>query len=464
MGFVRDNLTPKTRRNVLYLLVWAAILGTVFALRAVALPFLLAILIAYVIEPLVVRLNQTQVRGKPIPRWGAIILIYLGFFAVVWVFAVFFVPQVYREMERLAQDATSFVKSLDQQTLDRNAAKLEAYFKRMRLPVKVVAHDDGSPLPSFLPNSNALPPDVDVIAGPPVNPDTGEAAPRPAEAFEANDAPQSEAIYTLNLAQVARSTLHQGTELLSHQGATIIKQAQKVVGGVLRAAFSSVLVLMITAFLSMDTARIKRFFFSIVPVEDQDTFDALIHRIDRGLSGVVRGQLTICVVNGVLTLIGLLLLKIKFAFILATLAAIFSLVPIFGSILSTLPIVVVALTQGLVTAVLSVLWIVGIHFLEANFLNPKIMGDAAKIHPVVIVFSLVAGEHFYGIVGALFAVPIVSILLTFLRFFLMRAQDLDDEVKEASTAMPPAPGPDTPLPSANASAVTVAPDETDVPG
>ena len=47
------------------------------------------------------------------------------------------------------------------------------------------------------------------------------------------------------------------------------------------------------------------------------------------------------------------------------------------------------------TAALVVVWIVGIHQIEANLLNPKIMGDAAKIHPVLVVFSLLVGEHFF---------------------------------------------------------------------
>ena len=62
-----------------------------------------------------------------------------------------------------------------------------------------------------------------------------------------------------------------------------------------------------------------------------------------------------------------------------------------------------------------------IHLLEANFLNPKIMGTAAKIHPLVVVFALIAGERTYGLVGALFAVPVASILQTFFLHFRKRA-------------------------------------------
>ena len=50
--------------------------------------------------------------------------------------------------------------------------------------------------------------------------------------------------------------------------------------------------------------------------------------------------------------------------------------------------------------------------MEANILNPKILGNAAQLHPVVVIFALLAGEHTFGLFGALFAVPTASILQT----------------------------------------------------
>ena len=68
-------------------------------------------------------------------------------------------------------------------------------------------------------------------------------------------------------------------------------------------------------------------------------------------------------------------------------------------------------------------WIIGIHLLEANLLNPKIIGNAAKIHPVVVIFALVVGEYNGGLVGALFAVPVASIVQTLFLFFLRRRHE-----------------------------------------
>ena len=122
-----------------------------------------------------------------------------------------------------------------------------------------------------------------------------------------------------------------------------------------------------------------------------------------------------------LTYIGLLIFNVKYPLLLAGIAAVMSLIPIFGSILSSIPIVAIALVSSgqfdLRQGVKVTGWIIFIHLIEANFLNPKIMGDAAKIHPVVVVFALIAGEHSYGLVGALFAVPVASIIQTLFVYF-----------------------------------------------
>src|SRR5260221_6851507 len=112
-----------------------------------------------------------------------------------------------------------------------------------------------------------------------------------------------------------------------------------------------------------------------------------------------------------------------------------SIIPIFGLILSAVPAVALALTQSFGTALGVLLWIVGIHQLEANFLNPKIIGDSAKIHPVLVVFSLLVGEHFFQIAGALFAVPCMSIAQTVFLHFRETTMGLIDPL--ASIPPPP---------------------------
>ncbi len=207
--------------------------------------------------------------------------------------------------------------------------------------------------------------------------------------------------------------------------------AQRLVVGIIETFVALVLTLMVAAFISIDLHSVMNFFRSLIPAEHRERYDELLSETDRGLSGVVRGQLLICVVNGVLTYIGLAILGIKFSLLLAVVAGVLSLIPIFGTILSTVPIVLFGLTNGLMTGVFALGWILGIHFLEANLLNPKIIGTSAHIHPVIVIFALLAGESAFGLIGALLAVPTASILLTIFKFFLMRTGRWEEAVEAA---------------------------------
>jgi len=181
---------------------------------------------------------------------------------------------------------------------------------------------------------------------------------------------------------------------------------------------------MVAAFILIDLQRVRGFIRSLVPGQYQRDYDHIVGGVDRGLSGVIRGQLVICLINGALTFIGLWLFKVRYPLLLAAIASLMSLVPIFGSILSSVPIVTIALvssgTFDLKQGLYVLGWIIFIHLVEATFLNPKIMGDAAKIHPVLVVFALIAGEQSYGLVGAIFAVPVASIIQTLFVYFRRR--------------------------------------------
>jgi predicted PurR-regulated permease PerM len=223
----------------------------------------------------------------------------------------------------------------------------------------------------------------------------------------------------------------------------VIRLGRSIIATVSRAIFVFFMTLMLGAYVMITRERIIGFFRSLVFPDARRSFDMLLARVDRGLSGVVRGQLLICLVNGVLSAIGFWLFDLKYWPILAIVASVMSIVPIFGSILSSIPIVAIALTQSLGTALEVLLWIVGIHQIEANFLNPKIIGDQAHIHPVLVIFSLLVGEHFFGVTGALLAVPVLSIAQSF--FLHFRYMTFGDDAP-ADSFLPPPPRYSTPSP------------------
>ncbi|MFH1809660.1 MAG: AI-2E family transporter [Pseudomonadota bacterium] len=400
--------SKRFRSNLILTALWLTIAVLLVLVREVLLPFLLAIFLAYLLQPLVRRLRQFTVRGRSIPPALATLALYILFFTLVVVLGRVTFPQVAREVVKLGRISTEAVIRL-RQDAPTWPDRVEVVLNRYSIPVHFVWGTKG--LPSSVPSEPIALPEVDAV--------TGQLTGEPRAALLAVDLKKELSGYVAEV-----------TDLVSQGVALVVTQAQGLVRNLFGFVFKTFLVLMMCAFILADTERISRFAFSIIPISDREAFDNLLARIDRGLSGVVRGQVIICLINGLLTLVGMLVLGVPLAFLLAGLATLLSLIPIFGSIISTVPIVAIALTQSFSLALLALLWIVGIHLLESNLLNPKIMGDAAKIHPVLVVLALLVGEHFYGLIGALFAVPIASILLTLFKFLQQRALALQDEAVE----------------------------------
>src|SRR5690606_18737611 len=141
---------------------------------------------------------------------------------------------------------------------------------------------------------------------------------------------------------------------------------RNLVTGVTSFLTNFTITLMLAAFILINPQRVMGFVRALVPIQFRRTYDEITGLLDVGLAGVIRGQLLICLVNGVLTYIGLMVFDIRYSFLLAVVAAAFSLVPIFGTIISSLPILLVALVSnesGLAFGppLLMLAWIAGIH-------------------------------------------------------------------------------------------------------
>jgi len=403
------------RRRTYFLILaglWLSILLVLVAFRQVLLPFGAALLVAYVIEPLVSRIAALRLRGRNVPRWAAILIIYAGFFGVVYLFSIAALPQLYRELVRLTAEAREFLNSLTPTRIAWYIRVAEEWLASNGIPIAL--GDEGVPLGELTP----------------AHPGVAELA------VGADQAPEGAKLH-LDIEKSLRDSIASASVWLRTHFLDVVGWSQRMLAGLFGGVFSVFFVLMVTAFVLIDVRGIQRFFRSLVPAEHLESYDDLLARIDAKLAGVVRGQIVICLVNGVLTLIGLLLLQVKFAFVLATLATVLSFIPIFGTVISTIPIVLVGLTQSFSTGVLALAWILGIHALEAYLLNPKIMGTAAKIHPAIIAFALLAGERTFGFVGALFAVPVASILLATFNHFKARADRLAEGTEDEVPALLP---------------------------
>jgi predicted PurR-regulated permease PerM len=396
----------------------------VYIFRDVALPFLFAILVAYILAPLVDRISGLRVGRRPVPRAVAVIFLYINILAGLSLFLGYFIPKLSGDFARLFREAPQLFAKVNRDWLPRAGAWVDTHFgpEAVEGVEDVVPHDEEPARPREI-VFEPLPDgkfrlDLEAV--------TLEV--RPGEGGKYVIAPpERAAAEAATGGKWERSIKHWLSERLkSTEGESrrVVEYGQKFIGAIVSGIGRLFLVLMVAAFILVDLVRVQGFLRSLVPEQYQGDYDRIWAGIDKGLAGVIRGQLVICLINGVLTWIGLVIFKVKYALLLAGIAAVMSLIPIFGSILSSIPIVAIALissgTFDLKQGLLVLGWIILIHLIEANFLNPKIMGNAAKIHPVLVVFALIAGEHSYGLVGALFAVPVASIIQTIFMYYRRR--------------------------------------------
>ncbi len=430
--------------RLVFLAVSAVVAITVCVVaHSVMLPFILALVVAYVLTPAVLRVERQKV-----PRWCAILLVYAITLGAVGGFISMIVPRLISEGQALAAEWPNLTRKVRYEWLPavderivrwtgqtptpaaipepNPTAELHAPIvvpeakPEERPPMRIVKRDDGS-YDVFLSDDLRL---HEVEAG---------------TWTVLNEEPQR-----LSSATMLRQGFDKGLMYLRQNATLFLKIGQQIANAISRGIFNLFMTLMLAGYIMLTHERIIAFFRDLWRPADRSSFDMFLKRLDRGLSGVVRGQLLICAVNGVLSAIGFWLFDLKYWPILSILAAVMSLIPIFGSILSSIPAVAIGLTQSPATAVGVLAWIVGIHQLEANFLNPKIIGDSAKIHPVLVVFSLLVGEHFFQITGALFAVPCMSLIQTIFLHFRSSTLGLSDPMATIPPTSKVEPPDDTP--------------------
>lgn len=415
---------PRVSRRGWFLFLTAiVVLAILVAAREVLLPFILALVIAYVFTPSVVRIERSGV-----PRWVAIVSIYAVTLGSMYGFGALAAPRIAAEGRALVREVPKLLKHLQEDVVPVWEEKLRGLSQTAEeagpqppppaspsIKPPISAPDEQKPALTITPNADGY--DVELGSGVELTPTDGGGW--KVEAAEARK----------------KGGMQRAVHYVQRNYVELVRGGVALVSNVARGIFLFFMTLMLAAYVMLTHESIIGFFRGLVRAPARPDFDRLLERMDRGLSGVVRGQLMICLVNGVLSAIGFALIGLKYWPVMALVAAVGSLIPIFGSILSSVPAVAIGLTQSPATAFLVLGWILLIHQIEANFLNPKIIGDAAHLHPVLVVFVLLAGEHWFHAAGALLAVPCLSIAQSLFLHFREVAER--DEVVGIGSPPPP---------------------------
>ncbi|MDH5749382.1 MAG: AI-2E family transporter [Rhodospirillales bacterium] len=140
--------------------------------------------------------------------------------------------------------------------------------------------------------------------------------------------------------------------------------------------------------------------------------------IDKIIAGFVRGQATVCLILAVLYGIGLTAVGLEFGLLVGLGTGLISFIPYFGMTVGLVVAMAIALTQfsdWLPFVLVAAVFAVG-QIIEGNFLTPKLVGDKVGLHPVWVIFALLAGGALFGFTGILLGVPAAAVIGVLVRF------------------------------------------------
>jgi predicted PurR-regulated permease PerM len=229
--------------------------------------------------------------------------------------------------------------------------------------------------------------------------------------------------------QLAPEDVARLRDMLSSGAADIASWAGRLVQGVLTSsiALANLLSLVfitpiVSFFLLRDWGRIVTRIDSWLPRHYVATIREQARLVDATLAGFVRGQLLVCVFVGIYYAVALTAIHLEFGLIIGVLAGILTFIPYFGFATGFVLALGLALIQFGTAS--GLLWVLGVfavgQVLEANVLAPKLVGERVHLHPVWVIFALLAFGTVFGILGVLLALPAAAVAGVLMRFALGR--------------------------------------------
>jgi predicted PurR-regulated permease PerM len=180
------------------------------------------------------------------------------------------------------------------------------------------------------------------------------------------------------------------------------------------------LVPILTFYFLTDAKNIRRELWLLVPPRYEGRVQNLLKELDHVMNGYVRGQIILCTIATIVVTLGLLALRMRFAFTLGLAAGVCRAIPFVGPVLGAIPLIIAALIQkDINTAIIVLIGSSVMHFVESKFITPKVIGYKVGLHPVIIIAALMIGWEFFGIIGMFLAAPVVAMLKITLMHYRM---------------------------------------------
>lgn len=222
----------------------------------------------------------------------------------------------------------------------------------------------------------------------------------------------------IDLTSTKEAIIKKVTDIASEFNATsIVSWITQTVSNIISGLGTFWLGLMVGFFLLLDFNETPKRIKSIIPTKYRKEVWNLLSRINYILNKFIRGTLYSSLIIFVCILIGLLILKVPAAIVLAIFCAVTNVIPYLGPYIGAIPAIILGFTVSPLTGILVLVVISIIQTIEGNVLSPIIMGKSVKLSPVTIMVGLLVFGYFFGMVGMIIATPIVAVLKEILTYY-----------------------------------------------
>jgi predicted PurR-regulated permease PerM len=300
-------------------------------LKAVLAPFLIAVIITYVLNPIVCMLNDRKV-----PRTIAVLLIYAVFITCVIVVLMNLIPMFMNQLQEMNEHLPE-------------------------LTMRAQGLYDGL-------NDNRLIPES-------VRTGLEKALVKAEDNFSAS---------VTNMANGIGSTIN-----------------------MLLIAF---IVPFLAFYMLKDFQLIEKSVLTFLPAGRRKSAIKLVKDIDTALGNYVRGQFIVCIVIGILAYLGYWIIGMPYPLLLASIVAVFNIIPYMGPFFGAAPAIIMATTISMKMVLLVAAVNMLVQILEGNVISPQVVGRTLHLHPMSIIFALLVGGELAGVVGLILAVPCLAVL------------------------------------------------------
>ena len=340
-------MDEKKKRRVRWVFGGALIvLGIVllFLVRSIIGPFIVAYVLAYLLNPLVERLEKYKIKRKL-----SIAFVFLGIIGVIALTLFIILPVLYNEISKISARLPQVMETLNQQMIGWRG-KIE-----------------GSGLPE------------QILTG-------------------------------------IDNHIH---EMEGNLGSSLdrwLDNLPKFLGSLTYYALSPFMAIYFLA----DWKRMGNWFIRLVPNKFRMEWFRLWQDINHVLRRFIRGNLVVAVIVGLLIGIGVKIIGMDYALLIGLICGVCDLIPYFGPFIGAIPAVLLGLTKSTAMAFKIIVVIIVVQQLEGNYISPKLMGDSVGLHPIGVVFALLAGESIAGFWGMVIAVPLAAVLRVIIRYIYFR--------------------------------------------